>query len=57
MDQGSHYHSILVTFADRVKAIVSDKCTIVYTDFACHVLYLFLHYVTEVYKMLDTTAR
>lgn len=25
------------TFADRIKEIVSDKCTIVYTDFACHV--------------------
>ena len=25
------------SFADRVKEIVSDKCTIVYTDFACHV--------------------
>ena len=25
------------TFADRVKEIISDKCTIVYTDFACHV--------------------
>lgn len=24
-------------FADRVKDIISDKCTIVYTDFACHV--------------------
>lgn len=24
-------------FADRVKEIVSDKCTIVYTDFTCHV--------------------
>ena len=25
------------SFADRVKEIVADKCTIVYTDFACHV--------------------
>ena len=25
------------TFADRVNDIISDKCTIVYTDFACHV--------------------
>lgn len=25
------------SFADRVKEIVSDKCTIIYTDFACHV--------------------
>ena len=24
-------------FADRVKDIISDECTIVYTDFACHV--------------------
>ena len=27
----------LNTFADRVNDIISDKCTIVYTDFACHV--------------------
>ena len=25
------------TFADRVNDIISDKCTIAYTDFACHV--------------------
>ena len=25
------------SFADRIKEIVSDKCTTVYTDFACHV--------------------
>ena len=25
------------TFADRVNDVISDKCTIVYTDFACHV--------------------
>ena len=25
------------SFADHVKLIVFDKCTIVYTDFACHV--------------------
>ena len=25
------------SFADRVKEILADKCTIVYTDFACHV--------------------
>ena len=25
------------SFADRVKEITADKCTIVYTDFACHV--------------------
>ena len=25
------------SFADRVKDIISDQCTIVYTDFACHV--------------------
>ena len=25
------------SFADHVKEIVSDKCTIVYIDFACHV--------------------
>lgn len=25
------------SFADRIKEIVTDQCTIVYTDFACHV--------------------
>ena len=37
MDQNSLSHLIPDISADRVKDIISDECTIVYTDFALHV--------------------
>ena len=39
------------SFADRVTELISDECSIVYTDFACHVAPIVLALVLNIHVL------